>query len=200
MFRRLSSKKTISIIIILLGIIAYISLNVFEPTGFVLTEQNIGLAARAIEKKASPPDGGLDGNHFLVSRVIDGDTIVIKDTSGIEQKVRLLGVNTPETVDPRKKVECFGMQASAKTKEALLGNIVRIERDDTQGKYDKYGRMLAYVFLEDTALFNELLISDGYAYEYTYRLPYKYQKQFREAESVAREEKRGLWAPGVCES
>ena len=177
MFRQFSSKKTTSIIITLLGLIAYVSLNAFEPTRYVLTEQNIGLAARAIEKKAPPPDGGLDDNHFLVSRVIDGDTIIIKGTDGIKKKVRLLGVNTPEAVYPRKKVECFGMQASAKTKEALLGKIVRIEQDDTQGKYDRYGRMLAYVFLEDTALFNELLISHGYAYEYTYRLPYKYQKQ-----------------------
>ena len=177
MFAQFSSRIIIFAAIALFGLFVYIFWDSFEPAERVSMEQNLATAVMVPEKKTPPPAGGLDDSHFLVKRVIDGDTIVIRGAGGNEQKARLIGINTPETVDPRKKVECFGMQASAKTKEALLGKIVRIEQDDTQGKYDRYGRMLAYVFLEDTALFNELLISHGYAYEYTYRLPYKYQKQ-----------------------
>jgi micrococcal nuclease len=137
-------------------------------------------------------------SFFLVSRVVDGDTIeVIKD--GIKEKVRLIGINTPETVDPRKKVECFGKEASAHAKEILLGQKVKLVSDDTQTKYDKYGRLLAYVYREDGLFVNKHMISEGYAYEYTYRVPYFFQNEFKEAQLKAQTEEKGLWKVGVCE-
>ena len=114
------------------------------------------------------------------------------------EKVRLIGLNTQETVDPRKPVECFGKEASAEAKRILTDQSVRLETDPSQDKYDKYGRLLAYVFLSDGTNFNQSMIANGYGYEYTYSLPYIYQKEFKQAEKYARENKRGLWADGIC--
>ena len=139
----------------------------------------------------------LPQNAYAVSKVIDGDTIsIIKD--GETVTLRLIGLDTPETVDPRKPVQCFGKAASDKAKEFLTGKTVRLEFDSSQGLLDKYGRTLAYVFLLNGTLFNEYMIAEGYGHEYTYNLPYKYQKEFKEAQRRAREQKKGLWADDTC--
>jgi hypothetical protein len=114
--------------------------------------------------------------------------------------VRLIGIDTPETVDPRTAVECFGAEASAKARELLEGRQVRIEQDPSQGARDKYDRMLAYIWRDDELFINKYLIEEGYGYEYTYFVPYEYQAAFQAAEKTARENGRGLWAPGVCEN
>lgn len=134
---------------------------------------------------------------YEVSRVIDGDTLEIK-INDRKESVRLIGINTPETVDPRKSVECFGKEASDKMKELASGNLVYLEYDDTQGLRDKYNRLLAYVYLEDDEMLNRKMIAEGYAHEYTYNLPYKYQKEFRELQNFARTQERGLWSPNSC--
>jgi micrococcal nuclease len=134
---------------------------------------------------------------YLVSRVIDGDTLDV-EKDGIRVRVRLIGVDTPETVDPRRPVQCFGKEASLRAKELLEGRLVRLETDPSQGLYDRYDRMLAYVYLSDGTFFNKEMISQGYAHEYTHRSPYRYQPEFKVAERIAREEKRGLWADRVC--
>jgi micrococcal nuclease len=135
---------------------------------------------------------------YLVSRVVDGDTIEVTK-GGVKEKVRLLGINTPETVDPRKKVECFGKEASAELKQLLTGKQVKLVTDDTQTKYDKYGRLLAYVYRDDGLFLNKHMIEEGYAYEYTYTVPYIFQKEFKEAQKQAEIKGRGLWKVGVCE-
>jgi micrococcal nuclease len=132
-----------------------------------------------------------------VSKVVDGDTIDVT-VNGETARVRLIGINTPETVDPRKPVECYGKEASDFAKETLTGKKVRLEADPTQTDRDKYDRLLRYVFLEDGTNFNELMVARGYAYEYTYDAPYKYQKEFKAAQKFAEDNKRGLWAEGVC--
>ena len=142
----------------------------------------------------TPP---LPNDTYPVAKVIDGDTIsIIKD--GKTVTLRLIGLDTPETVDPRKPVQCFGKAASDKAKELLTGKNVRLETDASQGTFDKYGRTLAYVFLPSGTNFNEYMIAEGYGHEYTYDLPYKYQEEFKAAESRAQEEKRGLWADDTC--
>lgn len=137
--------------------------------------------------------------YYVVAKVIDGDTLSI-DMNGTKETLRLIGINTPETVDPRKPVECFGKEASAKANELLSGKRIRIEKDPTQGDRDKYGRLLAYVYREDGIFFNKKMIEEGYAYEYTYNLPYKYQAEFKEAQRMAEAGRKGLWASGVCET
>lgn len=136
--------------------------------------------------------------YYPVMKVVDGDTIKIL-MKGKEETVRLLGVDTPELVDPRKPVQCFAAEASDETKSLLNGMSVSLELDPTQGERDKYGRLLAYVVLPDGTNMSEYLIRNGYAHEYTYENnPHRYQEQFRLAQKEARENKRGLWSEGAC--
>jgi micrococcal nuclease len=139
---------------------------------------------------------------YAVVRVIDGDTL-IASIDGSNVTIRLIGIDTPEVVDPRKPVECFGREASMEAKKVLSGQDVRIELDPSQGNFDKYGRLLAYVYVPanvspDGILVNKYLIATGYAHEYTYNLPYKYQQEFKDAERDARIHELGLWSPKSC--
>ncbi len=133
---------------------------------------------------------------YDVKEVIDGDTIKI-DYEGAETSVRLIGVNTPETVDPRTTVECFGQEASDYLKTLLTDKKVKIEADSTQTDRDKYDRLLRYVYLDNEDVAYKI-ISNGYGYEYTYNVPYEKQTSYKNAQSVAESTKRGLWADGVC--
>ncbi len=139
---------------------------------------------------------------YVVSGVVDGDTINIeKDLENGKQekiKVRLVGINTPESVDPRRPVECFGKEASAYMKSIASNENVYVELDPAQDTYDKYDRLLGYVYLEDGQMLNRKMIADGYAYEYTYSNPYKYQKDFKDLQRFAKNEKRGLWGENTC--
>lgn len=134
---------------------------------------------------------------FEVVKVVDGDTIDVKIDGEVE-RLRLIGINTPETVDPRKPVECFGFEASNKAKELLTGEFVTLESDDTQQEKDRYGRLLRYVILPDGTNFNEYMIAEGFAYEYTYRNPYLYQLEFKQAEAQAKTNNKGLWNTETC--
>lgn len=133
----------------------------------------------------------------FVTRIVDGDTIVVLVGGGVSEKVRLIGVDTPETVDPRKPVQCFGKEASAFARSLLENKTVRLEADASQGDRDKYGRLLRYVY-QGVTLVNIAIIREGYGHEYTYRLPYKYQAEFKNAERTARDAQKGLWAQGAC--
>ena len=165
----------------------------FESLTIAVKNPQIANTA-ASEQRASIP---VKEGFYPVVRVIDGDTIVVH-VDGVDEKIRLIGVNTPETVDPRKTVECFGKEASSFTKKLLENKFVRLEVDSSQDNRDKYKRLLRYVFLEDGTLFNKELIAAGYAYEYTYKIPYIHQAEFKSAQRDAEENKRGLWAPDAC--
>jgi micrococcal nuclease len=136
-------------------------------------------------------------DEVSVDRVVDGDTIVVRLQNNTLEKVRIIGMNAPESVDPRRKVECYGKEASVRLTELIQGKTVRLERDDSQQNYDKYGRLLRYVFLDGKNI-AESMIADGYAYEYTYRIPYTYQKIFKIAQQEAQKNEAGLWQQGVC--
>lgn len=128
----------------------------------------------------------LSSGLVKVTRVIDGDTIEIEGG----ERVRYIGIDTPETVDPRKPVQCFGVEASRKNKELVEGKEVRLEKDITDK--DKYGRLLRYVWVGDT-LINLELVEQGFAYSYSYPPDIKHQDDFVKAEREARDAKRGLW-------
>lgn len=135
---------------------------------------------------------------YQVTRVIDGDTIEVT-INGTVEKVRLIGIDTPEVVDPRRPVQCFGIEASNHAKQILTGKQVMLVSDPTQSNRDKYGRLLRYVFLPDGTNFNKMMIEQGYAFEYTYHSnPYMYQSEFQQAQRDARENNRGLWASTTC--
>jgi len=136
-------------------------------------------------------------NSYKVSKVIDGDTLSIL-MDGKTIKVRVIGINTPETVDPRRKVECFGKEASDQAKKLLSGKSVRLEADPTQDDKDKYRRLLRYVYLSNNLDYGLEMIRAGYAYEYTYDVPYKYQKEYKKAQREAEVAKTGLWSDATC--
>ena len=133
-----------------------------------------------------------------VIRAVDGDTLEVL-IDGSTEKVRLIGVDTPETVHPNKPVEFYGKEASAFTHSMADGKTVRLEFDQASaatGHRDRYGRLLAYVFLPDGTLLNAEIIRQGYGHAYT-RFPFARMEEFRELEREARESGRGLWGSSV---
>jgi len=160
-----------------------------EPQQEIGNQSNQEVVSKKVESSVS--------DLYSVTQVVDGDTIKI-NLNGTVVTLRLIGMDTPETVDPRKPVQCFGKEASNKAKELLSGKKVRIEKDSTQGDLDKYGRMLAYVYREDGLFYNKYMIEQGYAHEYTYNTPYKYQIDFKAAQKSAQDNQRGLWSSNTC--
>ncbi len=130
----------------------------------------------------------------IVIRAIDGDTVVVRTGSGRTETVRLLGIDTPETHDPRKPVQCFGPEAAAYTKRALTGRRVRLELD-VEAR-DKYGRLLAYVYL-DREPYNERLLKLGYARLLVIPPNGSHARTMLHEEIDARAARVGLW--GACE-
>src|SRR3989338_2228986 len=119
--------------------------------------------------------------QVFVMKVIDGDTLKLSNG----ETVRLIGVDTPETVHPAKPVQYFGKEASAFTKRLAEGKAVRLEYDQ-QRTEDKYGRTLAYVYIDDGRMLNSEIIMQGYGFAYT-KFPFKRMEEFRALESEARE-------------
>lgn len=130
-----------------------------------------------------------------VKRVVDGDTIIVL-VAGQERTVRLVGINTPETVDPRKGVECFGKEASNETKEILKSRKVRLVKDISET--DKFKRLLRFVYvpLDDGNLLflNDYLVRMGFATASTYPPDVSFASRFEEAQAQAIAQNRGLWA------
>lgn len=129
-----------------------------------------------------------------VTKVVDGDTIYTS-----KYKIRIIGLDTPETKDPRKPVQCFGVEASAKMRSLVGGKKVYLETDASQDTRDKYGRALRNVYLEDGTNVAHTMIRDGYGYEYTYGVPYKWQAEYKAAQKYAEQNELGLWAPQTCD-
>jgi micrococcal nuclease len=133
-----------------------------------------------------------------VVRVVDGDTVDVQLGDGRTERVRLIGIDSPEVVDPRTPVQCFGREASVHAHELLDGQAVSLELDSSQGERDRYGRTLGYLWLPDGRNFGEVMIADGFAHEYTYDQPYAYLDAFRAAQDSAIAQQAGLWSPAGC--
>ena len=134
---------------------------------------------------------------YLVTKVVDGDTVDV-EANGETMRLRLIGVDTPETVHPNKDVELYGPEASAKVTDDLLNTYILLESDITQSDKDVYDRYLRYVRLLDGTNYNEQLIKEGYGFEYTYdNNPYIYKDRFDEAELFANTNGIGLWNPDL---
>jgi micrococcal nuclease len=145
------------------------------------------------------PSSTVQTNASVV-RVVDGDTFVAKE-DGVSDDVtiRMLGINTPETVDPRKPVECFGKEASAKLKELLTGKRIKLVPDPQADERDKYHRLLRNVLLEDGTDVNAFMVREGYAYAYlTFPLNRDRREELRTLEELARSTKSGVWSPSTC--
>lgn len=132
--------------------------------------------------------------EFLeISKFVDGDTFWVKHADGSEEKIRLIGINTPEARNTgRTQVEYFGKEASAYLKTFLTGKKVRLEYDVQ--RLDRYKRTLAYIYLEDGTFLNAHLVEKGYATVATYPPNVKYATHFLDLERKARSGQKGLWA------
>jgi micrococcal nuclease len=129
----------------------------------------------------------------IIVRVVDGDTIRVK-IEGRTERVRFIGIDTPETVKPNTPVQCFGREASARTKTLLpAGSVVHLVTDvETR---DRYRRLLAYVYRDvDGAFVNLLLADEGYAVPYTYPPNVAHADEFVAAAGRARDARLGLWS------
>jgi endonuclease YncB( thermonuclease family) len=137
-------------------------------------------------------------NIYKVTRIVDGDTIEV-EKNNTKLPVRLIGVDTPELLTADKPAQCFAQQAADRVKQVLLDKDIYLESDPTQSDKDIYNRLLRYVILPDGTNFSKLLILEGFGHEYTFKnVPYKYQKEFLEAENIAKITKKGLWSPNAC--
>ena len=148
-----------------------------------------------IAAKATPTNPA--ASLIPVFEVVDGDTVKVRLDNRTES-IRIIGIDTPEVVDPREPVQCFGREASAKAKELLSVKQVRLIADPTQGERDKYDRLLRYVDLADGTDFGLWMIQNGYAHEYTYNTPYQRQAEYKAAYAEARSKGVGLWAADTC--
>lgn len=127
-----------------------------------------------------------------VTEVIDGDTFKID--SG--EKVRLVGVDTPELHHPKKPVQCFGKEAMAKTKKLIEGKTVRLEKDVSET--DMYGRLLRLVYLSNDSnqpvlFLNNYLVEEGFARIATFPPDVKFAELFRQSQQEAMKNNKGLW-------
>ena len=142
-----------------------------------------------------------------VTHVVDGDTIDVEITGrsdgpgagataiGSEYRVRLIGIDTPETVKPDTPVQCFGREASAAAHALLDGADVRLVKDVEET--DQYDRLLRYVYIGDE-MANARLVVNGYAYAYTFPPDVRHADLFVQLQRDAREHSRGLWSPDSC--
>ena len=131
---------------------------------------------------------------YQILEVVDGDTVKISEIGTL----RLIGIDTPETKDPRKVVQCFGKEASENAKKLLSGQKVWLEFDESKSKTDKYGRTLAYIFREDGYFYNLEAVKNGFAHSYR-EYPHPKLDEFNLAEKQAREGKIGFWADNTCQ-
>jgi micrococcal nuclease len=140
-------------------------------------------------------DSGKRKNHevfFPVTKIVDGDTFWIDDGSEKGQKIRLIGVDTPETRRTgRKEIGYYGKEAKEYVTKILKGRKVALQFD--VGKYDQYHRTLAYVYLENGTFLNAELVKQGYAMVMTVPPNVKYAEMFLYLQKEARENNRGLW-------
>lgn len=168
--------------IVIVAAIVFV-LALFDIDGTGLLENDL--------QETTPEVLALTQEETVVTRVVDGDTIEIE--SG--QKVRYIGIDTPETVHPQKSVECFGIEAKSKNEGLVLGKQVILKADVTNT--DRYGRLLRYVYVRDDSgneiFVNDALVREGYAFSRTYPPDVMYQDQLLQAEHEAREAERGLW-------
>ncbi len=171
---------------------------------FVACAPRVVLTVQSPATFADEPGGYEEAE---VVRVVDGDTIVVivsgrsegpgagKAAIDREARVRLIGIDTPESVKPGTPVECFGREASAAAKALLEGRDVRLVKDVEET--DTYDRLLRYVYIGDE-MANARLVANGYATAYTYPPNIRWSELFVQLQREAREGDRGLWSAETC--
>jgi micrococcal nuclease len=164
----------------------------------------LAIAAAACGASPTPTGAGaassaLPGTAASVARVVDGDTLKAR-IAGRTETVRVIGLDTPESVKPGTPVECYALRASAEAERLLpVGAAIHLEADPTQAARDQYGRLLAHVWLADGTLYAERMIRGGFGIHYVYGgVPSIHAGPFAAAEQAARAALSGLWSPATC--
>lgn len=183
-------------------IVPIVSLLLAIFFGFTLTQNEQKLLEEIVSEpdKVATPVLSRDVNSdelFDVVRIADGDTITIS-MDGVSEKIRFIGIDTPEIGNVNKPSDCLAEEAKKEMESVLEGHQVRLEFDETQGERDKYGRLLAYVYLDEGTFLNRLMIQKGFAHEYTYQKKYKYVDDFMADEDKAQFEEIGIWNTDIC--
>lgn len=195
MTEKLFKKNGITLLIFLLPIfLTTIFFKIQQPTNIPAQKSIISIQKQILSANTDTKE------QASLIRVVDGDTIVVS-LNGKNETIRIIGINSPETVDPRRPIECMGKEASnyAKNYFEQTDKKLWLEKDPSQADRDKYRRLLRYVFTDNATVdYGKTLIKLGYANEYTYNTPYKYQKAYKLAEQEAQKEKKGLWADNIC--
>ena len=144
------------------------------------------------QKQPTAPIAQQMPGFYRVVSFSDGDTITV-DMDGKHETVRFIGVDTPETHDPRKAVQCYGQAASAFTKQFIGTNNVRLEADPINTNRDRYNRLLRYVYIPDGRMVNAEIIKQGYGFAYT-SFPFTKVDDFRKYQQEAQAANKGLWS------
>jgi micrococcal nuclease len=171
--RKLNSWGAVIIFVISLLLFAHQE-GLFDNAGRTVVENNPGM--------------------YRVTQFVDGDTIAV-DMNGKTEKVRMIGIDTPETHKPNTPVQCYGPAASAFTKNTIGNKKVRLEADGLNSNRDRYERLLRYVYLPDNTLLNEKIIREGFGFYYPY-FPFTKSAAFEKAQTAAQTDKKGIW--GNC--
>lgn len=187
MSRHYLRKKTIPLVISLLLLLITLVSNIFRQSQKSLVITSL---------KPSPAISTSSSQLVRVVRVIDGDTIEIEPFGSAQgkEKVRYIGIDSPELHHPKKPVQCFANEAMLKNKEIVEGKMVTLEKDISET--DKYGRLLRYVKIGSPSaeLFvNDYLVKEGYAYAATFPPDVKYAELFRQSQNEAMKNRNGLW-------
>lgn len=169
------SRRNRKLIVGLLSSLLLLALYIFQPSTHV---------------QPAPAVPGM----YRVIDYADGDTITVS-MNGTEERIRFIGVDTPETKKPNKPAQCFADEAAAFTRQAVDGKSVRLEADSVGDNRDRYDRLLRYVYSEDGTLLNKSLIEQGYAFAYT-QFSFSKKAEFVQAQRSASSAKTGLW--GAC--
>jgi len=163
---------------------------ILDKLGVVSLEGYLGLETTQTSSKTGTTTTNASSKLYDVVRVVDGDTFII-EYNGKQERVRLIGVDTPESVHPNEEKNTeFGDEVSKYSKKMLTGKQVSLEFDVDER--DQYGRLLAYVYL-DGQMYNKLLLEKGYAQVSTYPPNVKYVNDFTAIQKKARENKVGMW-------
>lgn len=193
----MSLKKSLFLAVILISSVTLSAVLIWQGLNLDNPEEKPQVLGNQINETNVSSSSAEIKNAFLVEKVVDGDTFHIK-INGQTVSVRMIGIDTPETVDPRRPVGCFGKKASDETKRLIEGKQVILVKDISET--DKYNRLLRYVYLPigdgQNLFINDYLVRQGFANASSYPPDVKYDQRFKDAEREARENVRGLW--GEC--
>jgi micrococcal nuclease len=169
-------------------------LMLLVPLDHVLTGNRLPPQAASEEQTQALDLEKYHGKTFTVVHVVDGDTLDIDVPDGRNRytRIRLLGIDTPETGGEQSGVMYFGPQAAEFTRKSALGKSVTLYLDSPNPTRGKYGRLLAYVKSQDGGFLNELLLTEGYAYA-DLRFSHSFYNKYKQLQSAARSAKKGLW-------